>query len=76
MDTQLEVSVLRIHSAYVTQLATELTTILGALEPAAISVDTQGERIAELRRLLLQEAETFCKRLQDFLAHRASHPKE
>jgi hypothetical protein len=75
MNAKLEVGILRTHSEYVAQLATELTSTLRALEDALSEqthqpdTPTSGhtERITELQRLLTTEAPVLCQRLQGFL---------
>src|SRR5690349_16057678 len=75
MNAQFDVAILRTHSEYVSQLVTELTTTLRALEQSlnaqspysAIPASGQAERLAELQRLLTTEADALCRRLQGFL---------
>ncbi len=74
MDVNIGVSVLRLHSQYVIQLATELSTTFSALEqafkeqhePLSTHVDGYSEKIAELQRLLATETTMFCRRVNAF----------
>jgi hypothetical protein len=71
MDAKTYLSILRVHSEYVCQLATQLHATLTQLEqtlseqPASHSTDTGGscDGVAALKDCLAAEAEMFCKRL-------------
>ena len=75
MDAKTHVGFLRTHSDYVTHLATELSALLTTLERAleAPNADLQAaiksktEPLAQLQKLLAQEAQVFCERLTVFL---------
>lgn len=80
MSTEFEISILRMQSEYITQLATRLTTTFNMLEQtlsaqspsSALPTGSDAEQIAELQRLLATEAESLCKRIQAFLEQTSS----
>ena len=75
MDVKLHVTILRLHSEYLTRLFTEVSAQLSALEQtlsagtALPAADTGGrlEEVASLQRRLCTESEMFCHRLHVFL---------
>jgi hypothetical protein len=75
MDVKLHVTILRLHSEYLTRLFTEVSTHLGTLEQtlsegsALTSTETGGllDKVASVQSRLCTEGELFCHRLQVFL---------
>jgi hypothetical protein len=75
MDVHVHVTVLRLHSEYLTQLFTEVSSQLSTLEKtlseghALTAAETKGllDTVASLQRRLCPEGEMFCQRLHLFL---------
>ena len=75
MDVHVHVTVLRLHSEYLTQLFTEVSSQLSTLEKtiseghALTAVDPRGllDTVAALQSRLCTEGEMFCQRLRLFV---------
>ena len=75
MDAKTQVGFLRTHSDYVTHLATQLSALFTMMEWTleVPNVDLQvvmkgkTEPLAQLQKLLAQEAQVLCERLTFFL---------
>ena len=74
MDLKTQIIILREHSAYLTQLSTEISSLLTTAEhslaepQSATHTDIPGaEQIADVLKVFSKEADVFCGRIKSFL---------